>query len=401
MNEPVLITFLGRSPKDEHGYRTTRYDFGDGPLAEPLAFFGWALARRIKPHRLVILGTAGSMWDHLFEGDLDLGEALEEERTALMEAVENKSVEEKHLAPLQPALAAHLGCEVQLRLIPYCQNAQEQSELLDIMAACIEPGERVHLDVTHGFRHLPMLALLAALYLRRVRRAQIEQIWYGAYDPDTGGAPVLRLRGLLGYADWLDALARYDQSGDLGVFADLLPEAVGGLLREAAFHESVNRIGQARGCLRRVAGQLAALENDPAARLFLPQLRERIAWAQEDKLYLRQQALARRHLQHGRYLEAVIHAYEAWITRLVQQLGGQPDDPQAREQAREQFDAAEKNISPRTSRYQAWDSLRRLRNALVHGGQPKGSEVQRALDGPQAMQQLLEQIVQTLFGEEV
>ncbi|MBK8638166.1 MAG: hypothetical protein IPN92_07685 [Chromatiaceae bacterium] len=26
----VLLTFLGRVPKDQQGYRVTRYDFGDG-----------------------------------------------------------------------------------------------------------------------------------------------------------------------------------------------------------------------------------------------------------------------------------------------------------------------------------------------------------------------------------
>jgi len=42
----TLITFLGRTPRGEQGYRTTCYDFGDGGDCEPLAFFGWALQRR-------------------------------------------------------------------------------------------------------------------------------------------------------------------------------------------------------------------------------------------------------------------------------------------------------------------------------------------------------------------
>ena len=63
----VLLTFLGRVSKA--GYQTTCYDFGDGRQEPPTAFFGWSLQRRLTPDRLVILGTAGSMWDHLFERD--------------------------------------------------------------------------------------------------------------------------------------------------------------------------------------------------------------------------------------------------------------------------------------------------------------------------------------------
>lgn len=55
----VLISFLGRVPKNETGYRTTRYSF-DGVLDEPTAFIGWSLRRRLMPDRLVILGTTGS-----------------------------------------------------------------------------------------------------------------------------------------------------------------------------------------------------------------------------------------------------------------------------------------------------------------------------------------------------
>ena len=77
----VLISFLGRVPKGGNGYRTTTYSF-DGAPDEPTAFIGWSLRRRLTPDRLVILGTAGSMWDHLFEKDIDLGTSAEDERLA-------------------------------------------------------------------------------------------------------------------------------------------------------------------------------------------------------------------------------------------------------------------------------------------------------------------------------
>ena len=87
----TLISFLGRVPKTENGYRPTTYTFNSEP-DEPTAFIGWTLHRRLKPDRLVILGTTGSMWDHLFEKDFVLGEEAENERLLLQEATEKKEV---------------------------------------------------------------------------------------------------------------------------------------------------------------------------------------------------------------------------------------------------------------------------------------------------------------------
>src|SRR2546426_12612613 len=101
----TLLTFLGRAPKSENGYRKTSYDFGDGSRSEPVAFFGWPLQSRIAAERLVIMGTAGSMWDHLFERDIAFGQEAEDARIELMEAVETKAVTSALLTPLERPLS--------------------------------------------------------------------------------------------------------------------------------------------------------------------------------------------------------------------------------------------------------------------------------------------------------
>lgn len=169
----TLITFLGRVPETEGGYRTTQYDFGDGRLSEPVAFLGWPLTERLNPDRLVILGTTGSMWDHLFEVDQDLGHQWKSERLALIEATAHGTVSGQHLTQLEPLLRDRFGLEVKLRLIPYCRNESEQVELLRSLADHVDAGDKVHIDITHGFRTLPMVSVMAALYLRRVRNAKI------------------------------------------------------------------------------------------------------------------------------------------------------------------------------------------------------------------------------------
>ncbi len=394
----ALVTFLGRSSRREGAYRTTCYEFAKGDDCEPLAFFGWALQSRLQPERLVILGTRGSMWDHLFEGDFDFGDVAEEERLALAEGVENEQVSSGDLEKLTPLLEQRLGCEVRLRLIPYCRDDAEQVELLRILAEEVEAGDEVDLDITHGFRHLPMLGLISALHLRRVRGARVRDIWYGAYDPDTGKAPVMRLGGLLRIADWLEALSIYEKTGDYGVFEPLIRGELGALLSEASFLETVNRIGQARGKLRQVLRKLDGIAGDPALSLFEEELRRRIIWAEEDNFYLRQRQLALEYLERGRYLESVLIGWEAFTTRLLLESGsGDPGNAEHREQARKSFDGRERQKHPRGDIYRAYDCLRRLRNAVAHGSQPKGEDVQRALGSAREMRLLLEQVFEKLL----
>ncbi|HRD94530.1 MAG TPA: TIGR02221 family CRISPR-associated protein, partial [Accumulibacter sp.] len=62
----TLISFLGKGQPDQQtGYRTTNYRF-DAGFSRAVPFFGLALTEYLKPDRLVLVGTAGSMWDVFF-----------------------------------------------------------------------------------------------------------------------------------------------------------------------------------------------------------------------------------------------------------------------------------------------------------------------------------------------
>lgn len=394
----ILLTFLGRVPKDQQGYRLTRYDYGDGAEEAPTAFFGWSLQRRLTPDRLVILGTAGSMWDHLFE-DISTFSEGGEQAMSLIGAVEDKRVTAEHLAPLAPLLSDRLGCTVNLELIPYARDSAEQVELLRIMAGHVNAGDRVHLDVTHGFRHLPMLAILAALHLRSVRRADICGIWYGAYDPDTKEAPVHDLSGLLHIADWLQALHTYDKDGDYGVFSSLIQAtspAAASELRQAAFNENTNNIGQARGPLRKFRQALAGCD-DPMLLLFADELRERSAWVENSTLTERQYELALHFLQHGDYLRAAILGFESLLTGLVQ---ASPDrlDPlnhRDRERVKQEWDERVRSAGRhRTDTQQAYLDLREIRNALAHGSRSAFAEIQLALSSDAHLREALSHAIE-------
>ena len=84
----TLISFLGKSKLNKQtGYRTANYQFEDG-LVQKQLFFGLALMQKIKPEKLILLGTAGSMWDVFF----DVQQTDDEAVLQLSDAVASESV---------------------------------------------------------------------------------------------------------------------------------------------------------------------------------------------------------------------------------------------------------------------------------------------------------------------
>jgi CRISPR-associated Csx2 family protein len=386
----ALVGFLGRSPKSEDGYRKTIYRLPDGSSSEPTAVLGWTLLQREQPERMVVLGTAGSMWDFFIES-LPLGEDYQDLRLEMMEATASKSVVQELLDRMQKPLTSRLGCDVRLRIVPYGATEIEQEQLLHILAEACSDCNAITLDVTHAFRHLPMIGLLGALYLSAVRGTVIKSILYGFYDPDSDEALVYDLKGLLTLADWVGALAAFDHTGDYGIFADLLTTTEpAGLLRAAAFMERTSRDGQARGQAKRA---LVALEQKPLgglARLFEEPLRQRLAWIEEDRMFERQRELARLYLDRGDFIRAAIYAFEAFITRQVQRDGASENSYERRNQAKDDYE--------RSGSSDDYKKLRDLRNALAHGVTPTKGKIQQALASEESLRKELQRLIGTLLA---
>lgn len=393
----TLITLLGRTPRTESGYRRTRYRFPDGSRTAPTGVLGWSLAERLRPDRLLVLGTAGSMWDYLVES-VDLGDRDEEVRLALQDAVDRRAVDQAQLDRTGDLLAAALDLDLRLRLIPYGRDAGGQMEVLETIAREVEAGDRLVLDVTHAFRHLPMLALMSALHLEVVKGVSVESIYYGFYDPDTGEAPVYDLAGLLDIVAWVKASSAFDKDGDYGVFAGLLERAgvsaeACANLEQAAFFERTTRAGDARGQLRRFR---TALEEQPPggpAALFAPVLRERTAWVEDQRLYQRQRALAARYLDRGDHLRAAIYAFEAFITARVAESGGDPGNFDARAAAKQAFEDG-----PSPARKADYRLLRDLRNALAHGSSSTRRDILEAMATPERLRATLAGLLERLLS---
>jgi len=397
----ILITFLGKVIKDGGRYEEVTYRFDNGQTYTK-SFFGLALLEHLqasdsKPDKLVILGTTGSMWDAFFEVDEELMEKHEDEYYALNELIEDYGdkppTEEQseelnpYLSLLENELTQYLNIPCEFHLIPYGRKQEEQTEILKIMADCVTDEDKVTLDITHGLRHLPMLVVLSAMYLKVVKAVEVAGIYYGAKDMQhletEDVAPALDLSGLLQIAEWVKALNSFEKDRDYGVFSELLE--TDGLtkqqtkpLKDAAFFERIFNVSQAAKKLTAFS-QNTPEELPGMGSLFSDTLSKHIEWPTKGNLYDHQRELAYSFLDKKDYQRAAIFAVEAFITKLMH------DDNYTSEDIREynQRDAA-KNLfldeklgdSRKISDFRL---LKNMRNAMAHVNEPR-DDVKRIME---------------------
>lgn len=387
-----LISFLGKGRVDpKTGYRTATYRFATG-FERTVPFFGLALAEYLKPDRMAILGTSGSMWDVFIEHQAQGSEA-EEARLLLQEAAESGRVDEALLSRVAPVVEDRLGIPVTLALIPYGIDEMEQAALLRRMADEVEPGDAVTMDVTHGFRHLPMLALVAAHYLEGVRKARIDDIYYGALEMQQDGiTPVVRLNGLLRLMDWVQALAAYDGDGDYGVFAPLLVQEGlaadrADLLRRAAFFERTTNPVKAKQALGGAAPTVKELAT-PIGGLFRAELERRLDWWRAPQRDAWELALADAALERRDYLRTAVFLQEAYLSRCAYREREDLNDYEVRERLRRQ----------QQTDNEPFKRLIRLRNAMAHGVRGEHADTLKALESEPSLRVALNAIRKALFG---
>lgn len=377
----TLISFLGKG-QDGRGYRDANYQFDDNQYFEKQKYIGLALAEKIKPSKIILLGTSGSMWDVFLESE---SEGLVEQWLELDDAVKSQSVTQKQLQPFEQFLSKALNTEVHCILIPFAKDAQEQIAILSVLADILNDRDQVILDVTHGFRHLPMLALVAARFLKTIKQINVQHIYYGALEmTEQDKTPVLKLDSLLSMLDWVDALTIFDKDGDYGQFTDLLvqeglAENEAYLLKQAAFFERTTNSSNARQKLSTVQKKLELLDS-PIFGLFKEQLLNRLQWFKQANRGLQEQQLAKEYLERNDYIRAVIYALEGMVSAKTFESNQDVNSYSDREENRQE-------LKKENSSFKLFSNIR---NALAHGlGRDAGQDIKRILSDEQKMQQSL------------
>ena len=375
-----IVTFLGTGD-----YRPVTYVWDDGRAVRRSTthLFPLALATWLEPEQVLVLLTA-----------------------------------EAERGPHWATLRDHLGDRVQPVPIPPGRSQAELWQIFERLAQAVPAESRLVIDVTHGFRSLPLFAAVAALLLRHLQSVTLERILYGAYearDPASGEAPVFDLTPLVDLAGWLSGVQTLQRSGDGRLLAQRLRETHAAARRRGAadlpkrlktigktlegFSEAawLNRPVEALGAAHRLRQQLAGAHDElarwaPPFALLADRIAQEVAKLADpepkvlDAEQLRAQlALVEYALNKGLVLQAVTMAREwlvSWyLWRAYPELKARWTSRDARNQAEDALNEFARVLRARSAPSaqlpqrqigELWDQIGQLRNDLAHCGMREG-----------------------------
>ncbi len=329
--------------------------------------------------------------------------------------------------------------------IPMVRDTGDAVEVLLRLQSEVPARGEVFLDITHSFRHLPVVALGALTYLTSLRDVRLSAIYYGAHEVPDEVKPIIDLSAVFRLMEWYHAVRSALEAGDYKAFVKLFRQTVGDVWRS-----SPGTVSLENGLLTELSSTLERLERDLAvglpleagldARRFLDRLarRDRSGVRQASPV-LKAAALAlepfRDHLRHlasaevvkdkkrlpldleelrrelhvsrwyvesNQFQKALIILREILVNLVVLCLagsgrlpGGQWLDPQTRASAEEVLSALRARTQAgitlsghEQALAQVWQAISDRRNELAHGGfSPRDVAV-----SPERYSQLLKEV---------
>jgi len=164
----TLVSFIGtgwrNKEADRSTYDTVQYDFGNNKIIETSMFFNAIQkSEEYNISQSIIIGTKTSAWATLLDQHL---EAYGDLYLELEEELEREELQDKSLKELEKALESIW--EMDIKCIASSPEIKEENAF-DIISLYFEQLSSVKnksllIDITHGFRSMPILLMSALQY---------------------------------------------------------------------------------------------------------------------------------------------------------------------------------------------------------------------------------------------
>ena len=332
MSKKVLIAGIGGGKNKETGtYRVANYKI-ENKIYEQRSFITSALEEHYGIDKTIFIGTAGSMWDNLYEfyskkfqKDYDENYHLD-----LMTVIDNATME-TDIDGLNLSKFNETFKDKILGIVTkYGMNELEIFENFNLIIKLqdeLEDGDEVYLDITHSFRSNAFWMFLVMNYLTDVqdKNITVKAISYGMLEAQKDGvAPVVDLNAFYKILQWIKGANNLKNYGNSYLIEENIEnEKLSKKLKNFSDALNMNYIGS----LRQSINSLKKLEDDidnleGPAKLIIPKVIKDFMdrFASEDKDYLFQAKLAKWHFEQKRYAMAYININESIIGFILDTL---------------------------------------------------------------------------------
>lgn len=189
----VFLSFLGLGQKG-YGYRKTIYEMAGQRTSE---------TRFVQVAEQELLG-----WEYF----------------DILYIVATKASKEAHFAALEQELSACRG-DVCLIELEEDMSGEGQWGWFERIYDVIQEGDELCVDLTHGYRSIPIIFSTAIYFLYRTKRIRLQHVLYGAFEKDRQLAPIIDMRRFFDINLWADAVGRLTDDADAESIARLAGEA--------------------------------------------------------------------------------------------------------------------------------------------------------------------------------
>lgn len=137
--------------------------------------------------------------------------------------------------------------------VPECNDANDIMSLFSLIFNLLKEGDDLYLDLTHGYRYMPMLMLVLSSYSKFLKNIEVKSITYGNFegvDRNCPVKPVIDLLPLASLLDWTFAAGQYVKSGNVDELVRLSNEELSPILKESRGNDdSANKMRGFIKCL--------------------------------------------------------------------------------------------------------------------------------------------------------
>ena len=369
----VLITSIGTGDikKDsDSDYHETTY------LIEGKKYKNTLTSQVIVEHygiqKIIFIGTTGSMWDNLY---FKYGGEDEPYMDLMTQKKHDGTLTQEDLEPFLKQIDTFLGYKgSKCFLLDYNEKDKksevwENFEKLLGIKKYIKDGDELYLDITHGFRYLPILNifLLESLKALYPDNFQIKAILYGMFAGDE--SEIINFKIFLDLLEWIKAVNNFKKYADGWHLAKLLEnedQDAANVLTQFSDTFHLANMHALWGFMKDINRKLKKLEKvDNKILKFLSDeigiLAKRF---DKEKKSDFQFELAKWLKDSNNYALSYIALYEAIITKSCELKGkGDCNDYEVREEAKKSI-GNDKYGKYFYTKYD--DSISQIRNAIVH-----------------------------------
>jgi len=191
----VFLSFLGLGLPHKGGYEPTQYVLGN-KKSKCTSFVQAAEIEILGANNfdsIIIVATQKSHDLHF----LELSKALEE-------------LGAKEISPI---------------IISEEMTAQAQWEWFEKILPCIESGDELTVDLTHGYRAIPIVFSTAINFLQKAKNIRLKGAYYAAFEKNRDLVPIVDMRDFYIVNEWAEAVSRLVEDADARKMAQVAERA--------------------------------------------------------------------------------------------------------------------------------------------------------------------------------